>query len=168
MIAACYGSNYRNVYSQCARARLPSRPSKLLASSNLPRPTSTASPRCATVSHRAVGSTEVRRACESEQQHVVILVRNTGLSQLDTYNTWYAWFEIRRRVCWYAPRAVEITSLAEQRQRRLTAQRGRGSAAELRLGTRVRASPSCETSRIGDVPAGRCRYRRLPGDVSKW
>ena len=34
-------------------------------------------------------------ACESEQQHVAILVRNKGLSQLDTDNMWRSWYEIR-------------------------------------------------------------------------
>ena len=35
-------------------------------------------------------------ACESEQQHVVILVRNKGLRQLDK-NMWYSWYEMRRK-----------------------------------------------------------------------
>ena len=34
-------------------------------------------------------------ACGSEQQHVVILVRKKGLSQLDQDNMWLSWYEIR-------------------------------------------------------------------------
>ena len=32
--------------------------------------------------------------CESEQQHVVTLVRNKGLSQLDKDNMWRSWYEL--------------------------------------------------------------------------
>ena len=34
-------------------------------------------------------------ACESERQHVVILVRNKGRPQLDTHNMWLSRYGIR-------------------------------------------------------------------------
>ena len=33
----------------------------------------------------------IARTCESEQQHVVILVRNEGQPQLDQGNMWQSW-----------------------------------------------------------------------------
>ena len=35
------------------------------------------------------------RACEGGQQHVVILVRNEGQSQLDQGNMWSSWYDMR-------------------------------------------------------------------------
>ena len=57
-------------------------------------------------------------ACEREQQHVVILVRNKGLSQLDT-NMWYSWYEIRRRRRSWTGLAAPQLHLPRLRLRRL-------------------------------------------------